>query len=194
MDSNPQESDLELLGRIKSGQTQLFGEVYDRYSRQIYRYVYNRVPSKQVAEDVLSDVFFKALKAVDRARADHGSLAPWLYRIAANAVADHYRGRKPTVDLENAYSLDSGEDASQRARLSESEAQARRMLESLDDRQREIVIMRLWDDLSYKEITEIIGLKEGNCKVIFSRAMSVLRESYGPAALALIIISNIWTR
>lgn len=194
MDSNPQESDLELLSRIKSGQTQLFGEVYDRYSRRLYKYVYNRVPSKQAAEDILSDVFFKALKSIAKARADHGSLAPWLYRIAANAIADHYRGRKPTVDLESAYDLDSGEDVSQRARLSESEFQARRMLESLDDRQREIVIMRLWDGLSYKEITEITGLQEGNCKVIFSRAMSALRESYGPAAIALLIISNIWTR
>ena len=81
------EDDAALATRATAGDAEAFGALYDRYVDAVYRYVYYRVRNEAEAEDVTSEVFFKALRAMPRYRPRQPFLA-WLYRIARNAVID----------------------------------------------------------------------------------------------------------
>src|SRR5437773_9963382 len=87
-----------------------FGALYDRYFSQIYRFAYSRVRYQSLAEDVTSEVFFKALKNIKRYTSSGHPFSSWLYQITLNAVADHYRGAAgKEVELEEGASMPSTE-------------------------------------------------------------------------------------
>jgi len=85
-----------------------FGALYDRHFQQIYRFVYSRVREQAAAEDVTSEVFIKALKAMPRYQDTGRPFAAWLYQIAVNAVADRYRTLRPSQPLEDFHDLSVG--------------------------------------------------------------------------------------
>src|SRR5215469_15876117 len=91
----------ELVERAKTD-ADAFGELYDQYFAQIYRFVYSRLREQDVAEDVTSEVFFKALRAIHRYKPSGHPFSAWLYQISVNAIADHYRGKRPEQDLDAA--------------------------------------------------------------------------------------------
>src|SRR5205807_2404142 len=91
----------QLVERAK-GDADAFGELYDHYFGQIYRFVYSRLRDQDAAEDVTSEVFFKALRAIGRYRSTGHPFSAWLYQISVNAIYDHYRSRRPTASLEGA--------------------------------------------------------------------------------------------
>ncbi|TME07892.1 MAG: sigma-70 family RNA polymerase sigma factor [Chloroflexi bacterium] len=82
-----------------------FGALYDRHFQQIYRFVYSRVREQTAAEDVTSEVFMKALKAMPRYQDTGRPFAAWLYQIAVNAIADRYRTLRPAQPLEDFHDL-----------------------------------------------------------------------------------------
>src|SRR5437762_12660231 len=105
----PDFEERELVERAKED-PDAFGALYDRYFPQIYRFTYSRVRDQSLAEDVTSEVFFKALKNMKRYTYTGHPFSSWLYQIAVNAVADHYRGpRGKEVELDEGASLPSTE-------------------------------------------------------------------------------------
>ena len=72
-----------------------FGELYDRYFHQMYRFVFSRMRDQTAAEDVTSEVFIKALKGIPRYQDTGRPFVAWLYQIAVNTVADRYRSSRP---------------------------------------------------------------------------------------------------
>src|SRR5438270_12724651 len=78
-----------------------FAAIYDRYVERIYRFIYSRVHDRSLAEEITEDVFFKALKHLSTYRERGCGIGPWLYRIAENAIADHYRRRAKAVGLQS---------------------------------------------------------------------------------------------
>src|SRR5438105_15916252 len=78
-----------------------FGVIYDRYVARIYRFTYSRVHDRTLAEEITEDVCFKALKHISTYRERGCGIGPWLYRIAENAIADHYRRRARAGALES---------------------------------------------------------------------------------------------
>src|ERR1700729_223231 len=89
----------QLVERAKQD-ADAFGELYDHYFGQIYRFVYSRLRNQEAAEDVTSEVFFKALRAIGRYRSTGPPFSAWLYQISTNAITDHHRSKKPTSELE----------------------------------------------------------------------------------------------
>ena len=85
----------DLVERAKRDPRQ-FGALYDRHFQQIYRFVYSRVREQTAAEDVTSEIFIKALKAMPRYQDTGRPFAAWLYQIAVNAIADRYRTLRPS--------------------------------------------------------------------------------------------------
>ena len=79
-----------------------FGELYSHYFGQIYRFVYSRLRDQDAAEDVTSEVFFKALRAIGRYKPSGHPFSAWLYQISVNAIADHYRAKRPATSLDDA--------------------------------------------------------------------------------------------
>ena len=93
--SDPSRDDeRELVERARRDPRQ-FGALYDRHFQQIYRFVYSRVREQTAAEDVTSEIFMKALKAMPRYQDTGRPFAAWLYQIAVNAIADRYRTLRP---------------------------------------------------------------------------------------------------
>ncbi|MFA5248339.1 MAG: RNA polymerase sigma factor [Patescibacteria group bacterium] len=168
--------DKDLIIEYGAGNREAFGELYDRYARKIYDFVFFRVSNKEVAEDLTSDIFLKACKKIKDFIPSGAGFGAWLYRIARNRVIDYYRTNKKNYNLEVAENLSDegrwaeGEDN----RLLVTELQEK--LEILKPEQRDIILMRAWDELSYKEIATIIGKSEAAAKMLFFRALKILKE------------------
>src|ERR1051326_9036682 len=103
MDSSRDE-EKRLIDRAKRDPRE-FGALYDRHFQQIYRFVYSRVREQTAAEDVTSEVFIKALKAMPRYQDTGRPFAAWLYQIAVNAIAARYRSLRPTQTLDDFHDL-----------------------------------------------------------------------------------------
>jgi RNA polymerase sigma-70 factor (ECF subfamily) len=106
-----------------------------------------------------------------------GTFSSWLYKIAKNTIFDHFRTLKTHLDIDDIWDLKSSTDIETDADTGMKVEKVKEYLKKLKPEHREIVIMRVWDGLSYKEISEITGKTEGNLKVIFSRAVAEIRES-----------------
>lgn len=165
-----------LIKVCRGGNLAEFGPLYDRYADKIYRYVFYRVRHKETAQDITAQVFFKALENIKNFDESRGYFSAWLYRIAKNAMADHFRAARTHYNIDDLWDLAGDENPDEDALMKERVIKVKESLKSLDAQQREIVIMRLWDGLSYREIAEIVGKTEGNSKMIFSRAIAKLKE------------------
>src|SRR5438128_12137630 len=107
----PDFEERELVERAKED-PDAFGALYDRYFPQIYRFAYSRVRDQSLAEDVTSEVFFKALKNIKRYTYSGHPFSSWLYQITLNAVADQYRGAAgKELGVEGGRSVARGEPA-----------------------------------------------------------------------------------
>ncbi len=181
------------IKKCQAGDLREFGYLYDKYISKIYDFVYYRIQHRETTEDLVSRIFIKTLENVKKYNRTRGSFSSWLYRIARNTVIDYYRTRKENMNIEDIWSL-SGDDNL------EHDVDNKRKLEDLRSYLRkfkkehgEIIILRVWDELSYKEIAEIIGKNEANCKMIFRRAIAKLRQEVPSELfiLALIILKSI---
>lgn len=185
--------DSDELGHIEAcrrGELQAFDPLYQLHVDAVYRYLYRRTLHRETAEDLTSTVFLKALESIRSFNPAKGELRTWLYRIARNTLVDHYRssGYRKTVDIENVWDLASDDVTSLLAERSIDAKALHEALKALNPAQREIVLLRVWEDLSYKEIASLTGKTEGNAKVIFSRAIDGLRGKM-PSAVLLLLLS-----
>ncbi len=164
-----------------------FASLYDAHVRDIYRYLYYRTQHRETAEDLTSLVFIKALDKFGTYDKTRGAFIAWLYRIARNALIDHYRSTRDTLDIEDVWDLQSDVDVARDAEALERVEKLRPYLQALPKDQRELLLLRLWDGLSYAEIAAIVGRSEDACKMAFSRVIAKLRKDV-PASLILLLL------
>ena len=177
------------IAEAKSGDALAFGRLYDAHVKKIHEYLYYRVQHRETAEDLTSKAFMKALEKFTSFDVRKGTFSTWMYRIARNTLIDHYRADRPTADIEDVWDAlrdhraDVERDADAALLLGKVDAH----LAALPAVQRDIVVMRVWDGLSYAEIAEIAGKSEAACKMTFSRAVAELRKT-APFALLLLVV------
>jgi len=174
------EDDALFVSKCKAGDTEAFGVLYDRYIGKIYRFVFYKTFVKEVAEDITSDVFHKALQKINLYDEDKGVFSAWIYRIARNNVIDYYRSQKGDVSLDDVFDVGFDERTPESLDAIAALDKVQDYLQTLSSKQREIVTLRVWEDLSYREIAEIVGGTEDGVKMSFSRSIRELREKYGP--------------
>lgn len=180
--------EIEIIRRCQNGHLEEFAGLFDLYHKQIYNFIYYRTQHRESAEDILSTTFLKALENIKTFRGDRGVFGAWLYRIARNTIIDHYRKSRPTEDIELAFDLASDTNIPRDLEHKERFEYTQKLLEHLSAQQRDIVIMRMWDGLSHREIAEVLGLTEGNVKVIFSRSLQKLQQHVTLATLLLLLL------
>lgn len=179
-----------IIDACRQGDNAAFGRLYDAYVEKIYAYLYYRTHHRETAEDLTADVFTKAFAKIASFDPEGGSFSAWIYRIAHNRLVDHYRAFRPTDDIEDVWdALRSDVDVNRDTETSERLALVQKAVQSLPAAQREVVLMRAWDGLTYAEIAEALGKNESACKMAFSRGLATLKEQVGPLAFLLFLMN-----
>lgn len=160
-------SDQHLLNNYRSGDQSAISKLIERHKRRVRDYIYMMVKDNDVADDIFQETFIKVIRVIDEGRyTDNGKFLSWVLRIAHNQVIDHFRAQKQNRQLNEA---EAGYDVLGTLRLAERTVEdeivceqiasdVRRMVELLPDEQREVVMMRYYSGMSFKEIAEQTGV------------------------------------
>lgn len=160
-------TDDALVALYSKGNNQAFDVLLERYKDKVYSYIYFSVRNDELAEDLFQETFVKAIVTIQQGRyTENGKFPAWITRIAHNLVIDFFRQERN----ENVVSNDETEvDLFNNIKLSDDTIETqlvnnqvlsdvRRLVDFLPDNQREVVYMRFYQDLSFKEISEITGV------------------------------------
>lgn len=160
-------TDNELVRAYVNGNNQAFDMLLQRYQGKVYSYILHIVKNKDVADDIFQETFVKIIMTLRQGRyTDTGKFAAWLNRIAHNLIIDYYRQEKS----ENSVSIDNDDvDMLNRRDLCEANIEdlmvdvqirddVRRIIDALPLPQREVLVMRYYNDMSFKEIAEATGV------------------------------------
>ena len=163
MKSLTQLSDQELVSLYLGGDSSAFSTLVLRYKSKLYTSIYLLLKDKYLAEDMFQDVFIRVIdKLKNGLYKEEGKFLPWIMRIAHNMCLDHFRKvkRSPVMktsdDSDVFEQIDFSEPGSDSSMMAaETNHQVREMLDMLPDEQREIIIMRHYADLTFKEIAAL---------------------------------------
>jgi RNA polymerase sigma-70 factor, ECF subfamily len=168
-----------LVDRAQAGDVAAFGELYDEYSVTVYRYVYARVSSAALAEDLTSETFVRALRALDSFRWQGRDFGAWLVTIARNLIADHYKSGRVRLEVvtDEIETHDRQTDGPEADVLAAATADLlREAVASLPDEQRECLTMRFFAGLSIAETARALERSEGAVKQLQLRAVRHLAK------------------
>ena len=165
--SNIVKSDKELIERYQDGDVHSFELLIGRYQKQVYSYILTLVKDKQLADDVFKDTFVKVIQTIkSKGYKDDGRFVQFAMRIAHNLVIDHFRkeNRIPTVEsssedynyIDNVPITD--HSVEQGMIVDQVHSDLHRMIAFLPDEQREVLRMRIFDDMSFKDIADITNV------------------------------------
>jgi len=170
----PATEDDRLLIEAAQADPARFVEIYERYVDRIYAFVSRRTENRAAAEDITSQVFEQALRSIARFEWRGVPVAAWLFRMASNALADHWRARgrdasEPPPDLPDSREL---EETDRRIALYQQMA-------LLPEVQRQVIQMRFVEEKSIREVAAALDRSEGAVKQLQLRALEHLRKSMG---------------
>jgi RNA polymerase sigma factor (sigma-70 family) len=158
-------SDAELIHEYIHGQDQALEVLINRYKDKVYTSVFMLVKDKYLAEDIFQDAFLKMIKTIKEGRyAEQGKFLPWAIRVAHNLCMDHFRRSKQQIpvtlpdgqDISALFGAgDMASDGIEKRQVHES---VRKLVEDLPEEQREVIVLRIYADLSFKEISELTGV------------------------------------
>jgi RNA polymerase sigma-70 factor, ECF subfamily len=174
------EKEEEALIRKAKYDPHAFGELYERYLRKIYTYLYYRTGNHADAEDLTSKVFHKAY--VHLPGYEHVGLpfSAWLYRIAHNMVANWYRdqGRRRVVSLNEAVRHSAGGDPGASSEDTAEREKLLKLIRQLPEERQQVIILKFAEGYSNAEIGQILGRSEGAIKSLYHRTLLILRENW----------------
>lgn len=159
-------SDSVLIERFRQGDSNAAAELIHRYQENVYTTIYYLVKDRVVADDLFQDTFLKALTNLPRNNyVEQGKFLAWLLRIAHNLCIDYFRRAKQQLKVVwhdgsdiMEYLADNTDCHEKVIVRGEIENSVQRMIEQLPGEQREVVVMRIYGDLSFKEIAEITSV------------------------------------
>lgn len=160
-------SDEQLITLYVDGNNEAFDSLLERHKDRIYMYIYHSVKNEELADDIFQDTFVKAIMTIRQGRyVENGHFSAWITRIAHNLIIDYFRQTK----AENLQSTDDTDiNILNRKELSDStiedslvesqiHSDVRRLIRALPDSQREVLVMRYYKNMSFKEIADTTGV------------------------------------
>lgn len=161
-------SDHELINAFNAGNVNAFEALVLRHKDKLYTSIFFLVKDKYLAEDIFQDVFIRIIDTIKTGRyTEEGKFLPWAMRIAHNLCVDYFRKVKRTPTIKNSEDQDifevlnfTEESAEDKMIKKQSHNRVRDMLDRLPEDQREVIILRHYADMSFKEIAEIT-----NCSI-----------------------------
>jgi RNA polymerase sigma-70 factor (ECF subfamily) len=173
-------SDTILLHRVEANHDpEAFAELYDRYVKQIYRFIYFKVSGHEEAEDLTADVFLKTWNYIQEGK-EVKSFSGLLYRIARNTIIDLYRSKAAAPESVSLYNeeIEVGDENAwlKKIDISIEHQGIVQAIKKLKQEYQEVVTLRFIDDLSIEEIAEITGKKKIAVRVTLHRALKKLQQ------------------
>lgn len=171
-------TDKALMMKVKDGDLDKLGLLFERYNRPLYSFFYKKTFQTDVSEDLVQSVFERMLK-YRSTYSGSGAFTTWMFSIARNAHIDHYRQNKKHNEKEE---LDEDRMGGASPEFGEMDERTKRKkilelaLDQLDEDKKEVVILSRYEGLKYAEIAEIQGVTESAVKVRFFRAMKDLKN------------------
>jgi RNA polymerase sigma-70 factor (ECF subfamily) len=183
-------SDQELACKAKSDPF-YFEEIYQRNFLKIYRYVIARVCNKDLAEDITSEVFLKALSKIDSYHDTGKPFSAWLFRIAHNAYVDYFRKKnKYNIEpLEEGDNIPSKEDVFSQAHQKLLVEKIYQLLEEFSEEERSIILMKIVSDLRFDDIAEILGKNKNTVRTTYFRSLKKLKSKASVLATLILFIT-----
>lgn len=159
-------SDAVLLNNYIQGDENSLAVLIERHQTKIYGFIYSKLGDRDLSDDIFQDTFVKVVKSLKiNGYQEEGKFVSWVTRIAHNLIIDHYRrGKKNTIInssnnlYEKDYFIDNGANAEEQIIDLQISNDLRKMIDQLPDDQKEVVKMRMYDDLSFKEIAEMTNV------------------------------------
>jgi RNA polymerase sigma-70 factor (ECF subfamily) len=175
---NPVTDELKLINLSQQGDAEALASLYACYVERITRYIYIRVTDHQLAEDITSRIFLKMLEKLDTYQVGQSPVIAWLYRMAHNAVIDHYRTKKTFISLEDVHQAEVRQEdgIEEKLELQIKSQQLRAALQLLTEEQQRVLILKFIDGLSTREIARQLGKREGAVRGLQVRALQRLAK------------------
>ncbi|WP_066217966.1 RNA polymerase sigma factor [Formosa haliotis] len=159
-------TDAVLVSNYIRGNEQALETLIIRHKQKIYGFIYSKVYDRDVAEDVFQDTFIKVINTLKTGNYnEEGKFVPWVMRIAHNLVIDYFRknNRMPKFDNSGEFSIfsvlsDSSLNAEKQIIKDQVESDVRRLIDELPEDQKEVILMRMYNDMSFKEISDKTGV------------------------------------
>ena len=173
-------ADARLADRIRSGQTEALGELYDMHAATALAVALRVVGDRQEAEDVVHDAFVAVWRKIDRFDAERGALRAWVMTVVRNRAIDRIRARRITVDVDDADErsmLRTGPNPTWEAALGRATAtEMRAAIDRLPDEQRRAIELAYFEGYTYREVAELTGVAPGTANGRLRLALAKLRE------------------
>ncbi len=159
-------TDADLVSQYIKGEEKALSILIERHKQRIYSFIYSKVFDRDVSEDIFQDTFIKVIKTLKKGKYnEEGKFLPWVMRIAHNLVIDHFRkgNRMPKFEDNGEFSIfsvlsDNDLNAEKRIIKDQVESDIRRLITELPEDQKEVLVMRMYKDMSFKEISEKTGV------------------------------------
>jgi RNA polymerase sigma-70 factor (ECF subfamily) len=159
-------TDAVLVRNYMDGDEGALSILINRHKQRIYSFIYSKVFDRDITEDIFQDAFIKVIKNLKLGKYnEEGKFLPWVMRISHNLVIDHFRknSRMPKFDNSGEFSIfsvlgDSALNAEKQIIKDQVESDLRRIIEELPEDQKEVLVMRMYKDMSFKEISERTGV------------------------------------
>lgn len=169
--------------QLAKKQQEYFGMLYEKYFEQIFRFVFKRLSGdEETAGDLTQQTFIKAMANMDRYTDMGLPFSSWLYRIAQNEVSMHFRAAKKTmtVNIEQHAVLGLLDEVTHSHRMSmEEQEKLVQLLNELDQEQCDLIELRYFQGISFREISEIYNITEANAKMRVYRILEKLKSKWG---------------
>ncbi len=169
-----------LVKKAKAGrEPEAFGQLYDEYVDQIFRYVYYKVGDFAEAQDLTGQTFLKAFENIDSYEMRDVAFSSWLYRIAHNLVVDHFRreSKRENVPIDDQPPTVSDRGNPVETVMADMESERLyRAMQKLTHNQREVLVLKFIDNLSNSQVAEIMGISVGAVKSTQKRGLLSLNR------------------
>jgi len=155
-----------------------FSQIYDKYINKIYRFVFLKVNSHEIAEDLTSEAFSKTWVVFKENQDEIKNVRAFLYKTANNLIIDYYRekGRANVVSVNNPSIIDPRQDLEKHVLLSSDMNNVKQALVHLKEDYQNVILWHYLDDLPISEVSELLNRSEQATRVLLHRALKALKQ------------------
>jgi len=182
--ANVQTPDALLVKNYVAGDESALETLINRHQSKIYGFIYSKISDRDITDDIFQDTFIKVIKTLkSNSYNEEGKFLPWVMRIAHNLIIDHFRRNKkmPMFRETEEFSIfsimtDNSMTIENKMITEQVEKDLKKIIAELPEDQREVLIMRIYQDLSFKEISELTGVSINTALGRMRHALMNLRK------------------